>query len=101
MTEYEIYLPTAENDGTPVDARVVDRLKQSLADAFGGYTHQQSRSEGVWKLGSVVFRDEVTIVRVLDDGSSGFDMRAFKGEVETALRQESVLIVEREVRVFE
>ena len=101
MKEYEIYLPTTHNDGTPVDAQVVERLKQSLAQAFGGYTHQQSRSEGAWKLGGVLYRDEVTIVRVLDQGSSGFDLRAFKHEVETALRQESVLIVEREVRVFE
>jgi hypothetical protein len=101
MKEYEIYLPTTYNDGSPVDARVVERLKQTLAHAFGGYTHQRSRSEGAWKLGGVVFRDEVTIVRVLDHGSTGFDMRAFKKEVEMALRQESVLIVEREVRVFE
>jgi hypothetical protein len=101
MKEYEIYLPTAYNDGTPVDPQVVERLKQTLAQAFGGYTHQRSRSEGAWKLGGVVFRDEVTIVRVLDQGSTRFDMRAFKKEIETALRQESVLIVERDVRVFE
>src|SRR3954468_20873130 len=101
MKEYEIYLPTTYNDGTPVDAKVVELLKESLAQAFGGYTHQRSRSEGAWKVGGVVFRDEVTIVRVLDHGASGFDMRAFKEEVERALRQESVLIVEREVRVLE
>jgi hypothetical protein len=101
MKEYEIYLPTTHNDGSPVDAQAVERLKESLTQAFGGYTHQQSRSEGAWKVGGVVFRDEVTIVRVLDQGGSGFDMRAFKKEVETALRQESILIVEREVKVFE
>src|SRR5215213_7116643 len=101
MKEYEIYLPSTYNDGTPIESQLIDRLKQKLADAFGGYTHQRSRSEGAWKLGGVVFRDEVTIVRVLDHGSTGFDMGAFKREVETALRQESVLIVEREVRVFD
>src|SRR3954463_8569578 len=101
MKEYEIYLPTTYNDGTPIDAEVVEQLKRELAQAFGGYTHQRSRSEGAWQLGGVMFRDEVTIVRVLDQGSAEFDLRAFKKEVETALRQESVLIVEREVRVFD
>ena len=33
-------------------------------------------SEGAWRMGGVTFRDEVTIVRVLDDGSAKFDMRA-------------------------
>ena len=101
MLEYEIYLPTTYNDDSPVDAEVVDGLKRKLVEAFGGYTHQRSRSEGAWKLGGVVFRDEVTILRVLDDGSAKFDMRGFKKEIETSLRQETILIVEREVRVFE
>jgi hypothetical protein len=101
VKEYEIYLPTTDNDGTPVDPEVVERLKNSLAQAFGGYTHQRSRSEGAWKLGGVVFRDEVTIVRVFDHGGVEFDLRAFKKQVEEELRQESILIVEREVKIFE
>jgi len=44
-------------------------------------------------MGGVMFRDEVTIVRVLDDGTAKFDMRAFKKLVEITLRQKSVLIV--------
>ena len=48
----------------------------------------------------MTFRDEVTLVRVLDDGKANFDMGAFKKTLEAELRQESVLIVEREVGVF-
>lgn len=99
MKEYEIYLPTAHNDGRPTDTAKIERLKEMLAEAFGGYTHLSQRSEGAWSMGGVTFRDEVTIVRVLDDGSAHFDMSAFKKSVETALEQESVLIVEREVSV--
>ena len=36
-------------------------------------------------MGGVTFHDEVTIVRVLDDGSAHFDMTAFKKSIETAL----------------
>jgi hypothetical protein len=100
MHEYEIYLPTKHNDGTRVDPARIRRIKQDLGRTFGGYTHLTHRSEGLWRMGNVTFRDEVTIVRVLDDGSARFDMQKFKKELEGVFRQESVLIVAREVRVI-
>lgn len=48
-------------------------------------------------MGGVTFHDAVTIVRVLDDGSVCFDMPAFKKSIETALQQEAVLIICRQV----
>ena len=100
MKEFEIYIPTKHNDGTPTDSAAIERVKRTLAGAFGGYTHLQQRSEGAWSMGGVTFRDEVTIVRVLDDGSAAFDMRGFKKSLERSLAQQSVLIVEREVSVI-
>ena len=100
MLEYEIYLPTTHNDGSPVDAAEIERVKATLTRAFGGYTHFDERSEGAWRMGGVTFRDEVTVVRVLDDGTSGFDMKAFRTQLEAALRQDTVLIVAREVRTI-
>src|SRR5688500_373333 len=97
MQEFEIYLPMTFNDGTPVDGREIQRIKETLVRAFGGYTHLNHRSEGAWRMGGVTFRDEVTIVRVLDDGSAQFDMRAFKKSIEAALKQDAVLIIAREV----
>jgi len=38
MKEYEIYLPTTHNDGSPADPAEIERLKGMLAKAFGGYT---------------------------------------------------------------
>jgi len=98
MQEFEIYLPTTHNDGSAVDAAEIERIKATLTKAFGGYTHFHQRSEGAWRMGGVTFRDEVTIVRLLDDGTSRFDMTAFKRHLEAALRQDTVLIVAREVR---
>ena len=98
MQEFEIYLPTSMNDGTPVDPKVIERIKETLAKAFGGYTHLNQRSDGVWRIGGVTFRDEVTIVRLLDDGSAKFDWPAFKKEIETTLRQDAVLIISRDVK---
>jgi len=99
MKEYEIYLPMTRSDGTPIDSAEIERFKQTLVQKFGGYTHLRQRSEGAWSMGGVTFHDDVTIVRLLDDGTAEFDMRAFKRSLEAVLDQESVLIVEREVSV--
>ena len=100
MQEYEIYLPMTLNDGSPVDPAEIQRIKNVLAKAFGGYTHLNHRSEGVWRMGNAVFRDEITIVRVLDDGTSRFDWNAFKQSLGAALHQEEVLIIARGVQVI-
>jgi hypothetical protein len=99
VKEYEIYFPSARNDGTRVDASAVEGFKAILTQAFGGYTHLRQRGEGAWRLGGVTFYDEVTIVRVIDEGRREFDMSAFKRMVEAKLNQETVLIVSREVSV--
>lgn len=99
MREYDIYLPTTQNDGTPIEAAEIQRIKELLASTFGGYTHFNQQSEGAWRMGGVTFRDAVTIVRVLDEGAEPFDMEAFKKALEQTLKQESVLIVARNVDV--
>jgi hypothetical protein len=98
--EYDLYLPISCNNGKPVDPLVMERIKQELARAFGGYTHFNHRNEGAWRVGKVTFRDEVTIVRVLETEPSKFDMPAFKKKLEAVLQQETVLIVARDVQVL-
>lgn len=99
MREYDIYLPTTRNDGTPIDEVALEQVKQSLTDAFGGYTHLTHHNEGVWRMGGVTFRDKVTVVRVLDDGSSNFAFPQFKQNLEQLLDQQSILIVTRSASV--
>jgi len=97
VKEYDIFLPATHNDGAPVSESVIEHIKRALSDAFGGYTHFTHENEGVWKMGGVAFRDKVTVLRVLDDGSSQFDIRAFKRNLEQLLEQKSLLIVSRDV----
>ena len=97
MIEYEIYLPAKKNDGTPIDSAEIEQIKTTLKDAFGGYTHLPQRNEGAWRMGGVTFREEITILRVLDDGRSSFNMSAFKKRLERTLDQESILIIRRDV----
>jgi hypothetical protein len=100
MREYDIYLPATLNDGTPVEPAEIHRIREELIDAFGGYTHLKHRGDGAWRIGGVTFRDEVTIIRVLDDGTTPFDMMGFKKSLEVALKQQAVLIVARDVQVL-
>jgi hypothetical protein len=95
--EYEIYLPSKGPNGALISPAEIAKIKAKLAEGFGGYMHFQQRCEGAWKVGPVTFYDEITIVRVLDDGSSNFDMAAFRKNLETELQQEEVLIVKRTV----
>jgi hypothetical protein len=99
MNEFDIYLPATESDGTPVKKATIECIKESLRNAFGGYTHLDHCCDGAWSICGTVFHDEVTILRVLDGGSTDFDMRAFKKNLETVLKQDTVLIVRRNVNV--
>lgn len=89
MREYEIYLPAQPG--------AIEKIKDELVEAFGGYTEVTQQCEGVWKIGGVAFRDDISIIRVLDDGAADFDMRAYRRDLEQRLEQEHVLITVREV----
>jgi len=97
VKEYDIYLSSSHDDGTSIDSSTLSDIKAELASAFGGYTHLCSTIEGVWRLGRVTFRDQVTILRILDDGTASFDLSSFKKRLEKDLHQQEILIVAREV----
>jgi len=101
MRELDIYLPSVRNDGDAVDPDIIEQIKVSLMNAFGGYTHLKNSCEGAWNMGGVTFRDEVTIIVSLDDVSTGFDILTFRRNLETVLDQEKILIVAREVTVLD
>ena len=100
MRELEIFLPMKRNDGTPIGAGEVQHIKDTVLKAFGGYTHLDHRFEGAWRVGGVTLHDDVTILRVLDDGTARFDVASFRREIEKALGQDTVLVIAREVTVL-
>ena len=101
-SEYDVYIPLSYNDGTPVDPQKIADLKRQLQDRFGGLTFFPQRTEGHWKVGTVAFRDDIVICRILSEDVR--ESRAYflqlKEEMQQAFRQEEVLIVERKVEVL-
>ena len=55
--------------------------------------------EGTWKTNSQESRDDIVILRILDDGSTSFDMTAFRERIEKSLEQDRLLISAREIEI--
>ena len=100
--EYDLYQPLRYNDGRVVESDKVAALKQRLTERFGGLTFFPQKSEGTWKIGSVTFRDELVILRILADKAREARryFRRLKEELKVDLGQEDILIVERKVRTL-
>ena len=102
MKEYELYVPLFLNDGTPVPDEFIDRLGERLLDQFGGCTFFPQPNKGQWKMGGVVFRDDVVIFRVLTKPvrAARRFFRDLKRELMGDLQQETILIVEKDVETL-
>ena len=99
MKEYDIFLPLRYNDGSLIEADKFQLLQTALLEEFAGLTYFPQVNEGFWKLGSITYRDEIVIDRVLAGDSSV--ARKFLLELKEQLKkdfdQEEILIVERDV----
>jgi hypothetical protein len=102
VREYDLFVPLHYNDGTPVERDKLARLRQRLVDEFGGLIDLHHQHKGYWKIGGVTFRDEIVIYRALVDDAAEARrfFRELKEELTVDLRQEDVLIVERQVEVL-
>ena len=103
MREYEIYVPLRFNDGTRVEPEKLQYLKTRLIEQFGGLTHFPQENEGVWKVGTVTFRDEIVIFRIISDDFVMAErfLARLKKQMKREWKQEDVLIVGRHVKVIE
>lgn len=103
MKEYDLYVPLSYNDGTPIADEKLHLVKRALVEKFGGLTHFPQENEGIWKVGRTTFRDRVVILRVLAEDA--ISARAFLAQLRARMqedfRQESVLLIEREVNMMD
>ena len=99
VREYELYVPLHDNEGRPIDEEKLSTLKRRLVDEFGGLTHFPQTNEGLWKVGTHTFRDQIVILRVLAGDSSKADafFLRLKEDFKRDWEQSDVLIVTRNV----
>ena len=102
MKEYDLYIPLCFNDGRPIPKKNLTALKKSLVEQFGGLTNFPQSNEGLWKMGSITFRDKIIIYRVLSDNSRSASrfFKQLKRQMKIQWKQNDVLIVERKIRLI-
>jgi hypothetical protein len=102
VREYDIFLPLLYNDGSAVEPGTFENLKRLQLDELGGVTYFPQPAEGLWRMGEVVYHDEIVIYRVLSEKPR--KARRFLSQLKKALKppfqQEEILIVERDVETL-
>jgi hypothetical protein len=89
----QILLPLYDNDGRSFGADAFDRVRNELADRFGGVTvFRRSPAEGLWKdEGGEVARDEVAIFEIMSDRLDREWWAAYRADLERRFRQEKIV----------
>jgi len=96
---YELFLPLSDNNGVPFDLAFIPSLRVRL---LGGVTFFPQPNEGYWLMAGVTYRDEIVIFRVVasNQRTARRFFRQLKEELKRALRQEEILIIERDVEAL-
>lgn len=102
MKEYDLFVPLYYNDGKPIEARKLRRISDQLIAEFDGYTYFPQPAKGVWKSAGVTYRDEIVIYRVVASRvrAARRFFRRLKQELKVELRQEEILIIERDMQTL-
>ena len=88
----EILLPLYDNDGRRFDAGEFDRVRDELAERFGGVTaFRRSPAEGVWKEGGEESRDRILVFEVMADSLERDWWRDYRAELERRFRQDKIV----------
>jgi hypothetical protein len=99
VKEYDIFVRLFYNNGSPIDPSKYQELQGALLERFEGLTYFPQANQGFWKFGSITYRDEIVIYRVISQDSAG--SREYLGKLKEHLKQEfqqlDILIIEREV----
>jgi hypothetical protein len=102
VKEYDLFIHLFYNDGSPIEPRKLQRWQARLLEHFDGLTYFPQPNQGYWKLANVTYSDEIVIYRVITARarSARKFLTGLKRELKQELRQEEILIVERDVQTL-
>jgi hypothetical protein len=100
LPRYEIHLPLAFNDGGRVPDALFIQVRDELIEKFGGLNvlSPGSPTQGWWKSGAVVYRDDILIYRVTTSQDEDNFFQSYKIELARRFQQEEVWIEREETR---
>lgn len=90
----EVYLPTSDNHGAPFPHEEFGRVRQELADRFGGVTaFMRSPAIGLWEDDDgQVHRDEIVAFEVMCESLDREWWREYREELGRRFRQREVVV---------
>ena len=90
----ELLLPLRDNDGRPFERGEFDRVKDELAERFGGVTaFLRSPAAGAWQQADgETTHDDIVIFESMADSLDRGWWAEYRGELEGRFRQEEVVV---------
>ncbi len=100
IREYDLYIPLQYSDGLQVEPEKIESLKKRVTDQFGGIIIQ--RVEGTGKFANITGGSEFMMIRILVEKTEEPRevLLKLKEELKKDLKQEDILIVEKEAGVL-
>ncbi|HEY8383321.1 MAG TPA: hypothetical protein VIL09_14325 [Microvirga sp.] len=94
----QILLPLADNQGRRFTGEEYGRVRQELAERFGGITSfTRAPAEGVWKEGGHTARDDIVVFEVMTRDLDRAWWERYRADLERRFAQEAIVI--RAIRV--
>ena len=98
---FEVLLPLQFNDGRDVPAEWLAEAVLEIVDHFGAASYETQKLEGHWRLGGVLYRDNLVrlVVDTPDSAQSRQWMKQFKSRWKTRLEQLELWMVSYHIEV--
>lgn len=102
MPRYEFPLPITFNDGSQIPDELFTTVKEELVSRFDGLTilSPGSPAEGLWKSGSVLYRDDNFIYQVDTKEDEDEFFQQYKRVLEGRFKQQEIRITRIETRTI-
>jgi hypothetical protein len=102
MKEYNLYVPCHAKNGGAIQPERILRLKEQLAEEFGGFTEFPQRMKGEWKVGDVTFVEDILVFSVLARKKQARPFFArLKEQWKGEFPEDDLLIVEKDAQPLE
>lgn len=90
----QLLLPLYDNEGKVFDKSMLDRVRNELAERFGGVTtYRRSPAEGLWKeTDGQVSRDDVVIYEVMADELNRAEWKRYGAQLAERFNQEEIMM---------
>jgi len=101
MQLIEIFLPLYDNDGNAFDPGLYRRIREELAEKFGGITaHTRAPAQGEMREGAQVARDDIVIYEVMVDSMDRAWWTAYRTDLEKTFAQDRILLRATQVEIL-